>query len=228
METISQFIQSCLDQLSYLHITILMAIESSFIPFPSEVIVPPAGYLAAEGKLNLTLVIFFSTLGSLIGAFINYELASALGRPLLYKFANSKIGHLCLLSQEKLEKAEKYFDENGAVSTFVGRLIPGIRQLISIPAGLVRLSIPKFILYTTLGAGIWNAILAFIGYILHSTISNKDQIPEIAGKYGKIISIIIIVLLASAAIFYYLKKKKQNEDNEYNKKEEEQDQIENI
>lgn len=228
MEEITLFIQNCLDNLSYGHIALLMAIESSFIPFPSEIIVPPAGYMAAEGKLNMALVICSSTIGSLFGAFINYVLALVLGRPVLYKFANSKIGHLCLLSQEKLEKAEAYFDKNGAISTFVGRLLPGIRQLISIPAGLVRLSMPRFVLYTSLGAGIWNTILAFIGYILHKTIGNIDEIPTIAGKYGKMISLVILIILVGVGLFYFFKNKKKKEDEEILEKEKEQDQIENI
>ncbi len=228
METLTNFINTCLEQLSYGNITLLMAIESSFIPFPSEIIVPPAGYLAAEGKLDITLVIFFSTVGSLIGATINYLLALTLGRPVLYKFANSKLGHICLLSQEKLETAEKYFDKNGAISTFVGRLLPGIRQLISIPAGLVRLSMPHFILYTTLGAGIWNTILACIGYILHKTIGNIEDIPEIAGKYGKMISFIILAVIIIAGLIYFFKNRKKQKEDEYQEKEKVQDQIENY
>ena len=231
METIISFINSCLDHLNYGTITLLMAIESSFIPFPSEIIVPPAGYLAADGKLDLSLVIFFSTLGSLIGAAINYTLAYILGRPLLYKFVNSKIGHLCLLSQESLEKAENYFNKNGAVSTFVGHLLPAIRQLISIPAGLVKLNFLKFVTYTTLGAGIWNCILAFIGYMLHKSIGNIDEIPGLAKEYGHYISLIIIVVLVIAAVIYYFKQKAKKEQKEANKvlnAEQEQDQIENI
>lgn len=231
METIIQFIQSCLDHLNYGTITLLMAIESSFIPFPSEIIVPPAGYLAAEGKLDITLVILFSSLGSLIGASINYTLAYVLGRPILYKFVNSKIGHMCLLSQESLEKAENYFNKNGAISTFIGRLLPAIRQLISIPAGLVKLNFLKFIIYTTLGAGIWNCVLAFIGYMLHKSIGNIDDIPGIAKQYGQYISLVIVVVLIIAGVIYYFRQKAKKEQNEANKtlaKEQEQDQIENI
>ncbi|MBP3716556.1 MAG: DedA family protein [Paludibacteraceae bacterium] len=231
METIIQFINSCLEHLNYGTITLLMAIESSFIPFPSEIIVPPAGYLAAEGKLDISLVIFFSTLGSLIGATINYYLAYVLGRPILYKFVNSKIGHMCLLSQEGLERAENYFNKNGAISTFVGRLLPAIRQLISIPAGLVKLNFFKFVAYTTLGAGIWNCILAFIGYMLHKSIGNIDEIPEIAKHYGHYISLVIIVVLVIAALIYYFRMKARKAHKEAKKilrAEEEQDQIENI
>lgn len=153
---------------NYLFVFIFMAIESSFIPFPSELVVPPAAYLALQdgASMNIYLVILFATFGALIGAFINYHLAIWLGRPLVYKFANSRLGNICLLDQSKVEKAEVYFDKHGVISTFIGRLIPGIRQLISIPAGLARMSIFKFSIFTTLGALVWNIALATIGYIL--------------------------------------------------------------
>ena len=164
MESI-EFIQWCLNNLNYWTITILMAIESSFIPFPSEVVVPPAAYKAAVGsEMNVFLVVFFATLGANIGALINYSISYFVGRPIVYRFANSRLGHMCLIDAAKVEKAERYFDEHGALSTFVGRLIPAIRQLISIPAGLSKMKLSTFILYTTLGAGIWNSILAAIGY----------------------------------------------------------------
>lgn len=153
---------------NYLFVFIFMAIESSFIPFPSELVVPPAAYLALQdgASMNIYLVILFATFGALIGAFINYYLAIWLGRPLVYKFSNSRFGNICLLDQSKVEKAEAYFDKHGVISTFIGRLIPGIRQLISIPAGLARMSIIKFSIFTTLGALVWNIALAAIGYIL--------------------------------------------------------------
>mgnify|MGYP003461683815 FL=1 len=153
---------------NYLFVFIFMVIESSFIPFPSELVVPPAAYLALQdgASMNIYLVILFATFGALIGAFINYYLAIWLGRPLVYKFANSRFGNICLLDQSKVEKAEAYFDKHGVISTFIGRLIPGIRQLISIPAGLARMSIIKFSIFTTLGALVWNIALAAIGYIL--------------------------------------------------------------
>lgn len=133
MESVA-FIQWCLDHLNYWTITLLMAIESSFIPFPSEVVVPPAAYRAAANQeLNVYLVVLFATIGANIGALINYYIAKIVGRPLVYKFANSRFGHMCLIDEAKVEKAEKYFDDHGAISTFIGRLIPAIRQLISIP-----------------------------------------------------------------------------------------------
>jgi membrane protein DedA with SNARE-associated domain len=162
--------------LNYFWITVLMAIESSFIPFPSEVVVPPAAYFACtEGSnLNIYLVVVFATLGALIGALVNYYLAVWIGRPLVYKFANSR-GHMCLIDEAKVVKAEQYFDKHGAISTFIGRLIPAVRQLISIPAGLARMNLAKFVLYTSLGAGVWNIVLASLGYWL-STFIPKDQL----------------------------------------------------
>ena len=163
--------------LNYFWITVLMAIESSFIPFPSEVVVPPAAYFACtEGSnLNIYLVVVFATLGALIGALVNYYLAVWIGRPLVYKFANSRFGHMCLIDEPKVVKAEQYFDKHGAISTFIGRLIPAVRQLISIPAGLARMNLAKFVLYTSLGAGVWNIVLASLGYWL-STFIPKDQL----------------------------------------------------
>lgn len=163
--------------LNYFWITVLMAIESSFIPFPSEVVVPPAAYFACtEGSnLNIYLVVVFATLGALIGALVNYYLAVWIGRPLVYKFANSRFGHMCLIDEAKVVKAEQYFDKHGAISTFIGRLIPAVRQLISIPAGLARMNFAKFVLYTSLGAGVWNIVLASLGYWL-STFIPKDQL----------------------------------------------------
>ena len=135
MESVA-FIQWCLDHLNYWTITLLMAIESSFIPFPSEVVVPPAAWKAANNdNMNIYLVVLFATIGANIGALINYYLAKWLGRPIIYKFANSRFGHMCLIDEAKVQHAEEYFDKHGAVSTFVGRLIPAVRQLISIPAG---------------------------------------------------------------------------------------------
>ncbi len=175
--------------LNYFTITLLMAIESSFIPFPSEVVVPPAAWKAASGELNIVLVVVFSTLGSLIGAFINYYLAFWIGRPLVYKLAESKLGHMLLLDAHKVKKAEDYFIRKGNISTLIGRLIPGIRQLISIPAGLVRMNLKNFILYTVIGAGIWNIVLAVIGYLAQGQ-------ADLINRYSSEISIAVVVLLA--------------------------------
>lgn len=188
-----EFVQWCLDNLNYWTITLLMTIESSFIPFPSEIVVPPAAYKAANGELNIYLVVFFATLGADLGAIINYYLAYWIGRPLVYRFANSRIGHMCLIDEASVLKAENYFVKNGNVSTFVGRLIPAIRQLISIPAGLARMNLPKFLLYTTLGAGLWNIILAAIGYYLHSVVPQEELMSKVA-EYSKELSYIFITL----------------------------------
>ena len=186
--------------MNYTNITILMTIESSFIPFPSEIVIPPAAYVASkpESDLNIFLVVLFGTLGAIIGALINYYLALWLGRPIIYKFADSKLGHLCLLSSEKIKKAEDYFNDHGKVSTFIGRLVPGIRQLISIPAGLAKMNLGSFILYTTLGAGIWNSILALIGYLAHGQ-------ADLINKYNHEISLIMVVLVSLAAIWFIAK-----------------------
>jgi len=172
--------------LNYGTVTLLMAVESSFIPFPSEVIVPPAAYQACNSDnpalyktnsklLNVVFIILFATFGALIGALINYVLALWLGRPIIYWFADSKVGHLLLLSGEKVQKAEKYFIDNGKSSTLIGRLIPAVRQLISIPAGLAKMNVGVFVLFTTIGAGLWNTILAFLGYLAHG---QKDLIDK--------------------------------------------------
>lgn len=197
MESV-QFIQWCLDNLNYWTITFLMAIESSFIPFPSEVVVPPAAYkAAASGELNVWLVILFATAGAIIGALINYFLALWLGKPIVYKFANSRIGHMCLLDQEKVETAEKFFRKHGAVATLIGRLVPAVRQLISIPAGLAKMGIAKFVAFTALGAGIWNAVLAALGWYLEAIVP-EDQLISTVTEYSHEIGYVIIALVALA------------------------------
>ncbi|KAA6346966.1 Inner membrane protein YghB [termite gut metagenome] len=210
MET---FIQWCLAHLNYWTITLLMTIESSFIPLPSEIIVPPAAYKAAvDDSMNIVLVILFATIGANIGALINYYLAKWLGRPIVYQFANSRLGHICLMDENKVKYAEAYFNKYGALSTFIGRLIPAVRQLISIPAGLVRMKIRPFLIYTTLGAGIWNCILATIGYHLSKIpgIENEEQLLIKVNEYSHELGIIFIgVGIAVVAFLVYkgIKKK---------------------
>ena len=196
------------EHMNYATITALMAVESSFIPFPSEVVVPPAAYVSGiEGSslhvtdsypLNVLLVVLFGTLGAIIGAIINYFLAMWLGRPIIYAFADSKLGHLCLLSAEKVKKAEDYFNEHGKVSTFVGRLIPGIRQLISIPAGLCKMHFGWFLFYTFLGAGVWNIVLALLGYIAHGQM-------DLIHAYSHELSIATMVLIALVVVYFIAK-----------------------
>ena len=210
METLIQF---CLDHLNYWTVTLFMAIESSFIPFPSEAVVPPAAWKAAvTGEMNVVLVVLFATLGALIGAFINYYLAVWLGRPIVYKFANSRFGHMCLIDEAKVQNAERYFDKHGAVSTFIGRLVPAVRQLISIPAGLARMGLGRFVLYTSLGAGVWNAILAALGYYM-STIpgmqteeSVMNKVKEYSGEIG-VVFIVVAVFVVAYLVYKGLKKK---------------------
>ncbi len=181
------------NNLNYGTITLLMAVESSFIPFPSELVVPPAAYKALQpgSDLSIVLIVVFASMGALIGAFINYFLAKFLGRPIVYKFADSRVGHFLLIDTQKVEKAENYFRDHGAISTFVGRLITVIRQLISIPAGLSNMKLLPFTLYTFLGATIWNCVLAVLGYLAHG---QKDIIE----KYN---SELAIALLGFGALF---------------------------
>ena len=173
--------------INYGTITLLMAIESSFFPLPSEVVIPPAAWKAAQGELNLGLVIFFSTLGALIGSLFNYYLSLVIGRKLIHKFAETRIANLLLIYPESIEKAENYFLKHGRSSTFIGRLVPGIRHLISIPAGLCRMKIRDFIFFTFIGAAIWHTTLAALGYFLYSQ-------KEILEKYYKEISWAFLVL----------------------------------
>ncbi len=195
--------------MNYGSITALMAVESSFIPFPSEIVIPPAVYVAGHEEsslnaspsyiLNVLFIVLFGTLGAMIGAIINYFLSLWLGRPIIYAFADSKAGHLLLLSSEKIRKAEDYFNNHGKVSTFVGRLIPGIRQLISIPAGLARMHFGSFLLYTFLGAFLWNSVLALLGYIAHGQ-------ADLINRYSHELSVIILALLAILVVYFVVKK----------------------
>ena len=195
--------------MNYASITALMAVESSFIPFPSEVVIPPAAFVAGQPEsvlcatgnyvVDVAIIVLFGTLGAMIGAVINYGLSVWLGRLIIYKFADSKLGHLCLLSGEKLQKAEEYFREKGNVSTFIGRFIPGIRQLISIPAGLSRMHFGAFLWWTFLGAFIWNCILAALGYI---AAGQMDLIKE----YSHELSVAILILFGAVILYFVAKK----------------------
>ncbi len=200
------WISTLLGNLNYPTIFILMLLESTVIPVPSELVVSPAAYHAAGGNLNVFLVILFATLGADVGASINYVAGYFLGRPIIYKFANSHIGHLCLLNQEKVEKSEKYFYDHGVVATLTGRLIPGIRHLISIPAGLAKMPYWKFLLYTTIGAGVWHSILALLGWYLHSFVP-EDQLNDQLMVYGDYIKWGIISLVVLAIIYFVIKKR---------------------
>lgn len=198
-------ITSLLNNLNYPTIFFLMMLESTVVPVPSELVVSPAAYHAAGGNMNMWLVILFATLGADLGATINYVVAYYVGRPVIYRFANSRFGHLCLLNQEKVEKSEKYFDDHGKLATITGRLIPGIRHLISIPAGLAKMHYGHFLLYTTIGAGVWNIILAALGWYLH-TIVPEDQLHDKLLEYGDYLKYGIIAIVLLVVIYFVAKK----------------------
>lgn len=198
---------------SYTAVGALMTVESSFIPFPSEIVIPPAVMVAADpatdNDMKIWLIVLVGTLGALLGAYINYFLSRWLGRPIIYKFVDSKWGHALRLSGEKMERAEKYFNEHGIVSTLVGRLIPVIRQLISIPAGLSKMNIGTFSFFTFLGAAIWNCVLALLGFL-----AVKAGGMDFIYKYSGLLSKVIIVLFAVAVLFFIvrsiIRKRKQS------------------
>lgn len=198
------WITSLLGNLNYGTIFLLMLLESTVIPVPSELVVSPAAYHAAGGNLDIWLVVLFATLGADVGASINYAAGYWLGRPIIYKFANSRWGHLCLLNQEKVEKSEKYFYDHGVVATLTGRLIPGIRHLISIPGGLSKMHYWKFLLYTTIGAGAWHSILAILGWWLHTFVP-EDQLVDKINEYGEYIKYAILGLTILAAVYFTAK-----------------------
>lgn len=205
-----QFVEWFTQNATYVFVFLFMTLESSFVPFPSEVVVPPAAYVACAGigageNMNVWGVVFFATLGALAGAFINYYLAMWVGRPIVYRFADTRFAHACLIDRQKVDKAEAYFDRHGAASTFFGRLIPVIRQLISIPAGISRMNVATFTLFTALGGLVWNAILAALGYWLSLTIPPQDLFDKVE-EYNKyltwggfiLLGVIILYILWNA------------------------------
>lgn len=197
-------LQDILQHLSYGWVFFLMLLESTVIPVPSELVVAPAAYHAASGELNIWLVCLAATLGADIGASINYVAGYYLGRPIIYRFANSKWGKLCLLNQQKVERSERYFNDHGMVATITGRLLPGIRHLISIPAGLAKMTYWRFLLYTTIGAGVWNLILAGLGWYLHSFVP-EEQLSEKIVEYGDYIKYALLGLVILAIVFFIIK-----------------------
>ena len=204
---------SLLDTLNYWTIFLGMYIEGTVIPFPSELIVSPAAYHAAAGHLNVFWVVIVATLGAVAGSTTNYVAAYYLGRPIIYRFANSKFGHLCLLNEDKVKAAEKYFYDHGVIAALTGRLIPGIRQIISIPAGLSKMTFWKFLLYTTIGSGIWNCVLATLGWYLHSVVPESQLTAKIE-EYNDYLKYVILGIVALVAVYfvvrYYIKKAKAN------------------
>lgn len=210
---------SLMGNLNYWTVFLLMYIEGTVIPVPSELIVSPAAYHAAAGHLDVALVIIIATLGAVLGSATNYVAAYYLGRPIVYRFANSKLGHLCLLNQEKIEKSEKYFNDHGVIATLTGRLLPGIRQVISVPAGLAKMKFWKFILYTTIGAGIWNCVLAALGWYLHSIVP-EEQLNDKILEYNDHIKVVILslfgLMVAYFIIKHFLSKRKKNKNQSSN------------
>lgn len=200
-------ITSLLNNLNYGTILLLMLLESTVIPVPSELVVAPAAYHAAGGSLNVFLVVLFATIGADLGASINYFVALYVGRPVIYRFANSRWGKMCLLNQEKVEKSERYFDEHGIAATLTGRLIPGIRHLISLPAGLARMNYWKFLLYTTIGAGSWHTILALMGWYMHAVVP-ENELEATIEQYNHYIVYTIFGLLFLAIIWMVVKHRK--------------------
>ncbi len=204
---IQEFFTTIIDwymaHINYGTITLLMAIESSFIPFPSEVIIPPAAWKAAQGDLNIYLVVLSGTFGALLGALFNYYFALYLGRAIVYRFAESKAGRMMLLSRQGVEKAEAYFVRHGKTSTLIGRLVPAIRQLISLPAGLARMNMKDFVLFTVIGSAIWNIILAALGYFLYTQ-------KEVLHRYYAELSWAMVLMGVGFAIYLaykFIKKK---------------------
>ncbi len=200
-------ITSLLNNLNYGTILLLMLLESTVIPVPSELVVAPAAYHAAGGSLNVFLVVLFATIGADLGASINYFVALYVGRPVIYRFANSRWGKMCLLNQEKVEKSERYFDEHGIAATLTGRLIPGIRHLISLPAGLARMNYWKFLLYTTIGAGAWHTILALMGWYMHAVVP-ENELEATIEQYNHYIVYTIFGLLFLVIIWMVVKHRK--------------------
>ncbi|MBG0860193.1 MAG: DedA family protein [Bacteroidales bacterium] len=199
MELFQTLLDWYMDNLNYFTVALLMAVESTFMPLPSEVVVPFAAYKAAQGDLNVFLIVLTGTVGALCGSMINYTLAFYLGRPLVYKFAGSKLGRIFLLSKAKIQHAEDYFKRNGRTSTFIGRLVPGVRHLISIPAGLSKMNLRDFMLFTFIGAGIWNIVLAVIGYFLYEI---REQILPYVGY--------ILLALGAGFVVYLILKGRKN------------------
>ena len=202
------FISSLLNNLNYGTILLLMLLESTVIPVPSELVVAPAAYHAAGGNLNVVLVVLFATIGADIGASINYFVALYVGRPVIYSFANSRWGKMCLLNQEKVEKSERYFDDHGIVASLTGRLVPGIRHLISLPAGLARMNYGKFLLYTTIGAGVWHSILALLGWYLHSIVP-ESELETTIEQYNHYIVLGIVAVVVLVVAYFIVKAKRK-------------------
>jgi len=202
---ISGLINLYMENITYHTVLFLMTLESTFLPVPSELVVPPAAWKAAQGEMNIFLVVFFSTLGCIFGALINYFLAKYLGRKIIYSLVDTKLAHMLFINREHMEKAESFFIKYGKSSTFIGRLVPGVRHLISIPAGVAQMNLADFVLFTALGSAIWNSILAALGYFLYTQ-------QELLKRYYKDLSVSFLIVFALFSLYliykYFIKNKK--------------------
>lgn len=200
------------DHMTYTVIVILMAIESSIIPLPSEVVVPPAAYFALQegSDLNIWMVMVMATIGATLGALINYGLSMLIGRPILYGFADSKFGRMLMLNSKKLEYAESYFQKKGAISIFLGRLLPAVRHLISIPAGLSRMNVFTFTTFTFIGAALWNVVLAGMGYLLYLAVPDANSLFDQLEHYNVYVKAVGYGLIVLVAIYIFIKVKKNS------------------
>jgi len=209
LETLVNGLTEIIFKLGYLGITLLMALESSFVPFPSEVVLPPAGYLAAQGRMNAGLALAAGLAGSLIGALVNYYLAAKLGRPLLHRY-----GKYFLIKEKSLDRAEDFFRRHGEISMFIGRLIPVIRQLISLPAGFARMRVGLFVFYTALGAGIWCTILTYIGWYVgrnEEMLASFDELirdPQVHRYSSRAGMALIPLVVLVVAVYVWFQRRK--------------------
>jgi membrane protein DedA with SNARE-associated domain len=201
---ISGLITLYMENITYPAVLFLMTLESTFLPVPSELVVPPAAWKAAQGEMNIFLIILFSTFGCVLGALINYFLAKYLGRKIIYSLVDTRIAHMMFVNREHMEKAETFFIKYGKSSTFIGRLVPGVRHLISIPAGVAQMDLTDFIFYTASGSAIWNSILAALGYFLYTQ-------QELLKRYYKDLSIFFLIIFTLFVLYliykYFIKNK---------------------
>lgn len=205
---LGQMLAWFLDHLNYWTVTLLMIMENSVFPLPAELIVTPAAYKAAQGEMNIIALILLTTFGSLIGAIINYYIAMFVGRPAIYRFVDSRLGRACFLSRKKMEYVENLFLKHGNVSTFIGRLLPMGRQLISIPAGLARMNIKSFAFYTFFGSAIWNSFLMSIGYVLAGVLPEDRLVAEI-NRYSTLGGSVFLCLVAVYLLWRVLKSRRR-------------------
>lgn len=201
------------EHMTYAVIALLMGIESSIVPLPSEVVVPPAAYfsLQAHSQLEIFMVMVTATVGAYVGSVVNYVLSMIIGRPLIYAFADSKVGHMFMLNSDKLRHAEDYFQRKGSVAIFLGRLLPAVRHLISIPAGMSKMNFLKFSVYTILGAGVWNAVLSGFGYMLYLVVPNDAQLFDALEHYNEYLKAagygLILLIVVYLVVRHYKKKR---------------------